>query len=501
MPSQSAYLCASASPSRPSVELPNKLLSQGEPADPDLISSHASKVELVTEELSKDRGILLRMSPIYELPPETLGEVFKHLCYHSSDDVLVPTKIGAICHHWRQIAWSIPQLWTELTIGENFWNSSSQEKMLDLYFENMREFRCNIIFLCVPYYDEDSEDENDQDSQGFVRPGPPAVFNQIFVKHADKLKAFTFHRSPEHWLPLIRPIMKNKQGLPSLGSLAIRDKGDSHNFFHLHSLTFAFDNVPRLRKLQLDETIHTLIFPWLQLTELILHDIHPDASLNIALQCKNLVIFKLFSLFGPGDALGPIVTLPNEPIIFQNLQELWFVGLELSQLWMTALAECLLFKPSLKKLIWSIDGGINGLQNEFLWRLPTSITFLKIDYYGANDSFQDLEEIFAHLTSLQTLELVLDDPMDHEVVGLFTAAGSRRLLPSLCSITFVITQREYDAQQISDLLDIIRSSWVSQEEEGLFEELKIVFPFTEANRLIDDFQKEVGRITGKKVSA
>ena len=62
---------------------------------------------------------------ISQMPEEIVSEIFQH-CQekHSEDGLIIQypgetrevMKLGAVCQHWRQIAWSTPQLWTRILL-------------------------------------------------------------------------------------------------------------------------------------------------------------------------------------------------------------------------------------------------------------------------------------------------------------------------------------------------------------------------------------------------
>lgn len=455
--------------------------------DVKFINSQVSEVQLLFCSLSKYRATLLRslnlrVSPICKLPPEILGEIFKYACSSGSKKFTTPMRIGAICNHWRQVAWSVPQLWTELIVGERIWKPSHETTLLDLYFKNVGGLHCHMTLLGVP-------DEKDKGLRGIPHEG---VFDQLFVKHPDKLKTLTFHNFPESWIPHISSVTESGQGLPNLESLAILDDDYENPLIDLALPPSAFYNVPRLRKLVL-EGVHTLTFPWAQLTELSLRGVFCAVALNIVLYCENLITLKLDDLFESDDVVVP---RPNKSTVFRNLRELTFTSPKLSARWERALIKYLLFTTSLRWLTWVTEDGTKNLRKAFLLRLPPSITLLELDCCGERDSVQDLEIIFARLTSLRSVTLHLDGPLDLEVVRLFMTTDRRRSLPSLRSIGFIMMRSEYNPQYISDLLDIVRSRWVAQDGRDMFEGFRFRFPVAERKSpsWIYNFKREVDSI-------
>src|SRR5437016_3740115 len=61
-------------------------------------------------------------SPVVrQLPPDVMSTIFEfclpdftdhQVTSSSKDDIYIPLSLGAICSHWRDIAWSTPSLWS-----------------------------------------------------------------------------------------------------------------------------------------------------------------------------------------------------------------------------------------------------------------------------------------------------------------------------------------------------------------------------------------------------
>ena len=65
-------------------------------------------------------------SPIVcKLPPDVTSTVFEfclpdfvdhHLSPYTKEDITIPLSLGAICSYWRDIAWTMPSLWSSLVV-------------------------------------------------------------------------------------------------------------------------------------------------------------------------------------------------------------------------------------------------------------------------------------------------------------------------------------------------------------------------------------------------
>ncbi|KAJ7766801.1 hypothetical protein B0H16DRAFT_373449 [Mycena metata] len=62
-----------------------------------------------------------RSTPLNVLPLEMLSEIFKFSVAAANQDDLLPRAVvlSEVCHYWRQVALSLPSLWSELTIEVN----------------------------------------------------------------------------------------------------------------------------------------------------------------------------------------------------------------------------------------------------------------------------------------------------------------------------------------------------------------------------------------------
>ncbi|KAF7299158.1 hypothetical protein MIND_00864400 [Mycena indigotica] len=67
-------------------------------------------------------------TPIHLLPPEIIGEIFQYFQPYFSSSLLtdaeskqtarIPWFLGSVCHSWRQVAMSLPALWSVLNIND-----------------------------------------------------------------------------------------------------------------------------------------------------------------------------------------------------------------------------------------------------------------------------------------------------------------------------------------------------------------------------------------------
>jgi hypothetical protein len=92
-------------------------------------------------------------SAISVLPPENLAQIFKFV--YCPQDRPLPhdlLSLGAVCSHWRRVAWSTPELWTYLCLHpeEAFRDSldyDSDDEDYDFYPDLLRLFSNNVRSL------------------------------------------------------------------------------------------------------------------------------------------------------------------------------------------------------------------------------------------------------------------------------------------------------------------------------------------------------------------
>ncbi|KAJ7184492.1 hypothetical protein C8R46DRAFT_461585 [Mycena filopes] len=100
------------------------------------------------------------VSPLRQLPPEVLGEIFALSIGASGDSERgePPWYLGHICRSWRSIALTYPRLWTHLTIREDLPRVEAQlhragNALLDVYWSGAQNERNpGLADLMAPHY-------------------------------------------------------------------------------------------------------------------------------------------------------------------------------------------------------------------------------------------------------------------------------------------------------------------------------------------------------------
>ncbi|KAH9475192.1 hypothetical protein JR316_0012303 [Psilocybe cubensis] len=100
------------------------------------LEAEMSQIDAMIENLANRRTMLRRrinnMSPIGQLPPEILTEIFRLAChtYEDGGKSHLPLFFGRICKEWRDIAWSTPLLWNNLSLRISRKTSKIQAELL-----------------------------------------------------------------------------------------------------------------------------------------------------------------------------------------------------------------------------------------------------------------------------------------------------------------------------------------------------------------------------------
>src|SRR6266540_2322873 len=95
-----------------------------------------SLIKIMMERLTARRAILQRkinaLSPISQLPPEILTEIFRMACRVSANlcQPITPLFFGRICQEWRVIAWSTPLLWNSICLNVSRKTHGAQTSLL-----------------------------------------------------------------------------------------------------------------------------------------------------------------------------------------------------------------------------------------------------------------------------------------------------------------------------------------------------------------------------------
>lgn len=344
------------------------------------IHEETRRLEKLIAQLHNERATLLRrlnaiQSRTITLPVETLSSIFEHACppedfsehhgfprYSEKDFMEVQEGrrfqlvVGAVSSHWRQVARSSPRLWTSITLDIGTYAEKSA-KLLRLFIENSK----TIPFALALHFFSDN-------------PTTPFLVHEsihdLVIETLPRIRKLYLFRPPRRWHTYLPHLTRLSECSFDLSRPAIYPPDEQVILPH---------GAP-LRRLSLQEALWRtdadFQLPWLTITSLTLSVIPPDLSVQVFLQCPNLIEFHC-TLPSVRPAPSKPVTLVS-PITFQYLEILdWDSD---PSPWSYALARNL-HTPALRELRWfSRLDPTEGRLEAFFNRLPPTLT--KLELFG-----------------------------------------------------------------------------------------------------------------------
>lgn len=437
---------------------------QGSPCHPptqptDYMTSIPGEIDRLNDLISKlqsRRALLLQRmnhqsSPICALPSELLAEIFQYAdaidrptgCSVSKRrHPLTPFRLGAVCSHWRQVAWSSPQLWSHIPLtGCWAWqNSFPVATVLKTYFENMKAMSLEMAVGCFRGGPFDISDVG----AGVILHED--AFRTIFVENADKLKKLGFRMWPRPWLPHIDKVQQTVT-FSNLEEVTIK------SVFDIFDGTFSIINAPRLRTVELAgvSTLATIRLPWSQITRLVLSHMSSDLCLTLFIRCMNLEYFRCHDL---NSSSVPSSGAVKEPITFRHLKTFHFMDKGASEAWREAVGQYFSF-PTLESVIWQPSWGANvGWQ--LLCLFPDSIQSLKFQLRRRDKG--PLKSALCALVSLSSLRISCWPSLKHSLLELLTPqlGAMFLMLPSLRELHLSARTNQMTRFAVETLLEMIR---------------------------------------------
>lgn len=269
-------------------------------------------------------------------PQEILSTIFEHTCppvdlggrpfntesvnrpegsARTGGDIIPfsPIILGAVSSHWREVAWSTPQLWTSMSRDITMWNARSTANFLKLYLQNVSnmpfsldlDFRNKRAPAVTPRRRLGSRWLMDWGSWSRPSDQPDYVTNplpleplrdMIFVENPAKIIELRLNNPPTEWLTYF------SSNLSKLETLFIgwSTKSDAESTAD----HFPFGSVPGLRKVTIYNTAAIITRPCLPLNPLTVTSLeirkiqYPDA-IHALLHFPNLSCLKLEDVFLP----------------------------------------------------------------------------------------------------------------------------------------------------------------------------------------------------------
>jgi hypothetical protein len=255
--------------------------------------------------LNEEKAAVLRsvnniQSKTKHLPPEVLSQIFlsirppidlsSHDVPHRKyDDDEYPRKstyrreefvhfdLAAVSHHWREVVWSTPQLWSSISIGIHKYTVDNGVSCLKLHCENARNVPLTIE---LDFRDRSAEGLDDL---RFLEPVKTALFSHVFP-NVQELVLIGF---PFEWM-----LPSTNFELPQCTSLTInrRQCWDDASW-KVKKVPISFVGSPHLRCIKLCETF-SVIPSCLTVTVLRLDYTTASESLESLASCPNITEFE-----------------------------------------------------------------------------------------------------------------------------------------------------------------------------------------------------------------
>ena len=423
---------------------------------------------------------------IYKLPSDLHVEIFKIVLrsqwdfFHDTEGdfsqqwatMTQPSRLGTVCTHWREILWTTPVLWSDMTI---VLSSHAEEEIIKL-FETYLE-RSGECLLTIELIFEDEDDE-------WAHSVPERLL-ELFASSASRWHSINM-TFPEAWcseLLELQPMFRNLKTvrIQPLNEDAALEYSERTVFNLLEYTT------PVLQNLHLNGYYcYQVRVAWHQLARLSIENVDINECFHVLEKAPNLTCFEVSNIYAfENEEIRPRKGLPHEkPIPLPSMRTLTIktsiwedITLLLFSLYLPSLHDIELGCPS------SAQGNrvVFKLMSDLLPLLvragATTITRLVLLHpdHGAET---DLREFIWHMPLLRYLEIHLGDakfpPPRYFVRDLLQASQSNQThpLPNLEEFWFsgpTLLEDDEDFGQV--LVDTMVARQVhsssDQEPEGL----------------------------------
>ncbi|KXN88554.1 hypothetical protein AN958_07190 [Leucoagaricus sp. SymC.cos] len=326
------------------------------------IQSQVRRVESDIERLTSERVKLQKRlnalaASTVTLPYEIISTIFQHACppldVGSTQDSstadsgssapgvkdggitypTLPFKLAAVCSQWRDIALSLPQLWTSVALTLYQSKTASNAAALDTFFQRSGSWQVTVSLIFASGDEGRDRLENDT---------PPSLdVLRVFVKNSSRWGTLKIDGLPPEWIPALRDAQHDT---PKIKQLWLCPYDNSRE----QQMVDIFVDAPELRRVTLDNTfLSAITLPWTGLTHLKVSWVSIDECAEMLRRCPNLLECDFQRILSNAE----FHTLPpadeDPPIILPNLHTLrWSYA---GDAWEFQLFERIQF-PSLKTL-------------------------------------------------------------------------------------------------------------------------------------------------------
>ncbi|KAJ3568993.1 hypothetical protein NP233_g5352 [Leucocoprinus birnbaumii] len=305
------------------------------------MEAEVERLSALIRSLHEERTRLLRkincvQATTRRLPPEILSIIFQLIrppidfssrqtlaelpddltlrreTYNQEEDLQLD--LGAVCHQWRQYAWSTPQLWTSISVEVFETVAENNAAILDLYFQNARTLPMTVeLDMRAQLYKLPDSEDVEKRSKVFSRL--ESIRNTVFITNAHKIQRLILLGLPLEWSTCVGPNLNSCQDLALLWPISYTQEAE----YDLAGLS----QLPSLRRIAFRYLSASVAIPS-SVTVIAVQLVSIYQCFVLLTTCPNLLEFKL-SLSTHNDSSIPPTNL-GERVVISRLQKLdWYL--------------------------------------------------------------------------------------------------------------------------------------------------------------------------------
>ncbi|ESK86382.1 hypothetical protein Moror_4975 [Moniliophthora roreri MCA 2997] len=243
------------------------------------------------------------LSPIHKMPPEILSTIFMFCC---NENELAPQSrrppaaivLSTVCGRWREIALSIPALWSSVSIrnnGTDPWSSSTAllAEITQVFMQRSKNAPLVVVLAWRP--------------DNFDALLPALLY---LAKNSERWSSISLHVPSAMFAA---PALGSVSGrIPLLHRLNLRACNGPLDKLDIFALA------PALSSIDFNPDTHMITLPWQQIKSLTLRESYCRNPYLILSRCPNLEQLTLSSIGGMSDELES-----TEPVVLHKLHSLF----------------------------------------------------------------------------------------------------------------------------------------------------------------------------------
>lgn len=379
--------------------------------------------------------------------------------------------LGAVSHHWRQVAWATPQLWTTISIEAHETVGESNVSLLSLYFENSRNLPMTVV---LDFRDqlELMMDRKRKEPSWFIKS-----LEDLFRDNAAKIRNFTMTGIPIEWTHLIRESFSRCESMTLYWSSSFTNQ----RFEGTHLLDLA--QLPSLLHLRLKNLRTPFTLPWSTITTLQLDGVPIERCVQSLAKCPNLIKFENDYQSRPSQDSSALL---NHTVVLAHLESLtWYAH---DSAWSSAFL-CHMRFSRLRVLKWSVRPLVLPFSEQFENNLITFFSSLPetlrvLELYDVGYGYQIMKPLLAGIPHLAELILrhcafgtfsmaismvgrpaagIIEDTMGHRAFVDPNQSEGPKILPCLRKLTMFFGYRPFRLEVYVEMLEALHIARVVQE--------------------------------------